>query len=276
MARNKFNFNFNDIGFLSDESSTNNIALEVTTSDYFTICNDLNVLAHSALNKAVVHTDNRKEVYVMLYFQRMLSHYQAMIIMAERGMVHQVEIMLRCTLETLFDLVAFHKNDDLFDALIFGDDDQRLTLLKQIREQQKTTATYTQDEIEDLDKLIANAEDLNREDFKVYMKADMAGMLNDYRTTYPLLSQSVHTSIHSIETDLIFDDYGDEIIGINAIVQKIGDMSLLLMTSANYICIGIEMLLIAFPNVENKDELTQLKDNVQKAWEKVIVAVQHR
>ena len=274
MTRNKLKFN--DVGFLSDESSTNHIALEVITSEYFTICNDLNVLAHSALNQAIVHPDNRKEVYVMLYFQRMLSHYQAMIIMAERGMVHQVEIMLRCMLETLFDLVAFHKNEDLFDALIYGDDDQRLQLLEQIREQQKITATYTQDEIEDLDKLIANAEDLNREDFKVYMKADMAGMLNDYRTTYPLLSQSVHSSLHSIETDLIFDDYGDEIIGINAIVQKIGDMSLLLMTSANYIAIGIEMLLIAFPNNENKDELTQLKDNVQKAWEKVIVAVQHR
>ena len=274
MARNKYKFN--DVGFLSDESSTNHIALEVIKSEYFSICNDLNVLAHSALNQAVVHPDNRKEVYIMLYFQRMLSHYQAMIIMAERGMVHQVEIMLRCMLETLFDLVAFHKNNDLFDALIFGDDEQRLQLLVQIREQQKTTATYTQDEIEDLDKLIANAEDLNREDFKVYMKADMAGMLNDYRTTYPLLSQSVHTSIHSIETDLIFDDYDDEIIGINAIVQKTGDMSLLLMTSANYIAIGIEMLLIAFPNNECNDELTYLKDNVQKAWEKVIVAVQHR
>ncbi len=274
MARNKFKFN--DVGFLSDESSTNHIALEVTSSQYFTICNDLNVLAHSALNKAVVHPDNRKEVYIMLYFQRMLSHYQAMLIMAERGMVHQVEIMLRCMLETLFDLVAFHKNDDLFDALIFGDDDQRLQLLEKIREQQKIKATYTQEEIEDLDKLIANAEDLNREDFKVYMKADMAGMLNDYRITYPLLSQSVHTSIHSIETDLIFDDYGDEIIGINAIVQKIGDMSLLLMTSANYISIGIEMLLIAFPNDESNDELKHLKDTVQKAWEKVIVAVQHR
>jgi len=274
VTRNKLKFN--DVGFLSDESSTNHIALEVITSQYFTICNDLNVLAHSALNQAVVHPDNRKEVYVMLYFQRMLSHYQAMLIMAERGMVHQVEIMLRCMLETLFDLVAFHKNEDLFDALIYGDDDQRLQLLKQIREQQKITATYTQDEIDDLDKLIANAEDLNREDFKVYMKADMAGMLNDYRTTYPLLSQSVHSSLHSIETDLIFDDYGDEIIGINAIVQKIGDMSLLLMTSANYIAIGIEMLLIAFPSKEKKDELTLLKENVQKAWEKVIVAVQHR
>ena len=53
-------------------------------------------------------------------------------------------------------------------------------------------------------------------------------------------------------------------------------MALLLMTSANYIVIGIEMLLVAFPDDESKDELTHLKAKVQKAWEKVIVAVQHR
>jgi hypothetical protein len=36
------------------------------------------------------------------------------------------------------------------------------------------------------------------------------------------------------------------------------------------------MLLLAFPNNESNNELIHLKDNVQKAWEKVIVAVQHR
>ncbi|NQZ54134.1 MAG: hypothetical protein HRT93_07785 [Piscirickettsiaceae bacterium] len=267
---------FNDVGFLSDESSTNHIALEVITSEHFTVCNNLNVLAHSALNKAVVHPDDRKEVYVMLYFQRMLSHYQALIIMAERGMVHQVEIMLRCMLETLFNLVALHENADLFDALILGDDDQRLILLKRIREQQKTTATYTHDELKTLDKIIASAEDVDRENFKIYMKADMAGMLNDYRTTYPLLSEAVHSTVHSIETDLIFDDNDDEIISINSFTQKTGEMSLLLMTSANYITIGIEMLFTVFPNAENETDLLQLKDNVQNLWQNVVVAVQHR
>ena len=267
---------FNDIGFLSDESSTNHVALKVITSEYFKVCNNLNVLAHATLNKAVVHPDDRKEVYFTLYFQRMLSHYQAAIIMAERGMVHQIEIMLRCMLETLFDLVAFHENEDLFDALILGDGYQRLELLERIREQQKTTATYTHDEREDLDNIIASAEDVDRDDFKIYMKADMAGMLNDYRTTYSLLSETVHSTVHSIETDLIFHENSDEIIGINSFAQKMGDMSLLLMTSANYMTIGIKMLLTIFPNPENEAALNQLKDNVQNEWKKVVVAVQHR
>lgn len=268
--------NFNDAGFLSAESSTNHIALEVKTSDHFKVCNQLNSLAHSALNNAIIHPDDRKEVYLTLYFQRMLSHYQATILLAERGMLHQVEVMLRCMFETLIDLVAFHNNKYLFDALILGDDEQRLTLLKKIREQQKTTATYTHDELEQLDNIIASAENINRDDFKIFMKADMAGMLNDYRITYPLLSESVHSTLHSIETDLIFDEQSDEIISINPFAQKTGEMSLLLMTSANYMTIGIEQLLTIFPNPENEAELHLLKGRVQHEWKNVVVAVQHR
>jgi len=267
---------FNDIGFLSDESSTNHVALEVITSDYFKICKNLNVLAHTILDKAIVHPDDRKEVYITLYFQRMLSHYQAAIIMAERGMVHQVEIMLRCMLETLFDLVAFHKNEGLFNALIWGDDYQRLELLEHIREQQKITATYTHDELDDLDKIIASAENIDREDFKIYIKADMAGMLNEYRTTYSLFSRTVHSTMHSIETDLIFHEDSDEIIGMNSFSQKTGEMSLLLMTSANYITVGMEVLLTIFPSAENEANLSPLKNGVQNEWKKVVVAVQHR
>lgn len=267
---------FNDIGFLSDESTSNHIAQEMTSSQYIKLCKNLNELAQSVLNKAVVRPHDRKEVYVSLYFQRMLSHYQAGIIMAERGMLHQVEIMLRCMLETLFDLVAFHQNEELFEALIIGDHAQRLKLLERIKERQNKSTTYTHEEMEDLDKIIASAEDVDRDDFKVYMKADMAGMLNDYRTTYALLSETVHSTVHSIETDLIFHEDVDEIIGINSFGQKTGGMSLLLMTSANYIIVGMEMLLSIFPNPDNGSDLTELKDNVQKEWQTVVVAVQHR
>ncbi|NQY25853.1 MAG: hypothetical protein HRT92_01590 [Piscirickettsiaceae bacterium] len=67
---------FNDVGFLSDESSTNHVALEVINSDYFKICKNLNMLARTTLDKAIVHPDDRKEVYITLYFQKMLSHHQ--------------------------------------------------------------------------------------------------------------------------------------------------------------------------------------------------------
>jgi len=267
---------FNDIGFLSDESASNQLAQQVTSSGYYKVCVNLNRLAQSLLQKAVVHPDDRKEIYMTLYYQRMLSHYQGLIIMAERGMIHQVEIMLRCMMDTLFDLVAFHENNELFESLVLGDSEQRLTLLKRIRKQQEVTATFTQEELIDLDKIIASADDVEREDFKAYIKADMAGMLNDYRTTYPLLSETVHSSMHSLETDLIFHNDYDEIIGLTAFGQSTGDMSNLLMTSANYIIVAMEILLTLFPDNDHHANLNELHNNVQAEWQNIVVPVQHR
>lgn len=267
---------FNDLGFLSEECFTNDISKQVTDTEYFKVCKSLNELAQSLLNKAVVHPDDRKEVYATLYFQRMLSHYQAILIMAERCMLHQVEVMLRCMLETLFDLVAFHKNKELFEALVMGDSAQRLEMLKLIRQQQETKATYTHEELNDLDKAIASAEDIDRDDFKIYMKADLAGMLHEYRTTYASLSQAVHSTINSLEVDLIYSDIDDGILGMNAYGQKTGELSTLLMTSANYLLVGIDMQLSIFPNTDKRSDALQLNDKVQLEWQKAVVsAVPH-
>jgi hypothetical protein len=267
---------FNDIGFLSDESTTNSLAQQLTSSECYKICIELNKLAQSVLNHTPVHPDDRKEVYATLYFQRMLSHYQAILIMAEHCMVHQVEILLRALLEILFDLVAFHKHDDFFEVLILGDSNQRLEFLKTIREQQKVAASYTKEELNELEKMIVSAEDIDRNDFKVYMKADLAGMLNDYRTTYSLLSEAVHSSIHSLETDLIVNPLNNEIEGINSYGQKLEDIFSLLMTTANYMIIGINMIVEIVPAANNKTNLELINKKIQDEWLNRVSAVYHR
>lgn len=266
---------FNDIGFLSNESASNLISQQVISSESYKICFDLNIFAQSVLNHALVHPDDRKEVYAIVYFQRMLSDYQAILLLAERGMTHQSEIILSAMLETLFDLVAFHRHDDFFEALILGDAAQRLAFFKTIREQQQTRQSFTSDELQELDRLIASAEDIDRSDFKVYMKADLAGMLHEYRTTYALLSETVHSAVHSLEADLEMNHH-HEVEAINAYEQKIGTMFTLLMTTANYMTIGLNMILKIVPNAENEAGLKKLRDRMQVEWQSTSVAVPHR
>ncbi len=266
---------FNDIGFLSNESVNNVISQQVTESESYKICFDLNTIAQSVLNHTSVHPDDRKEVYAVVYFQRMLSHYQAILLLAERGMTHQAEIILRAMLETLFDLVAFHRHDDFFETLILGDAQQRLAFFKTIREQQKYRQSFTTDEVQELDRLIASAEDIDRSDFKVYMKADLAGMLHEYRTTYALLSETVHSAVHSLEADLEMNHH-HEVEAINTYEQKIGTMFTLLMTTANYMAIGLTTILKTVPNARNEADLQKLRDRMQTAWQSTSVAVSHR
>lgn len=268
---------FNDIGFLSTESTQNEVARQVTSSHYYELCKNLNKVAQSLLNDSVVHPDDKKEVYATLYFQRMLSHYQAILIMAERCMLHQVEIMLRCMLEALFSLVAFHENKEVFEALVLGDSSKRLDLLRIIQQQQAAKSTFTEEELADLEKTINSKQEIDRDDFKTYVKADLAGMLHEYRTMYDKLSETVHSSLTSLEDDLIADYKTEEILGINVYGQRVEELSTLLMTSSNYLLVGLTMHLGIFPNSKQIADVHDLSLSIQAEWQHVGVssAVRH-
>ena len=267
---------FNDIGFLSGECLTTPALQQISSSDCYKFCENLNRAAQTVLNHIVIHPDDRKEVYAMLYFQRMLSHYQAALILARRGMIHQVEIILRTLLETLFDLAAFHHHHEFFDVLILGDSNERLAFLKALREQQETLDTYSDEEIEELEKIIASSEDVDRKDFKVFIKADLAGMLNEYRTLYALLGESTHSTVHSLEADLIINPTTDAIEGIKAYDIKTDGIHSLLMSTANYMLIGLNMILQIVPSIKAKADIEILNNKIQDEWLNVVAEVSHR
>ena len=104
------------------------------------------------------------------------------------------------------------------------------------------------------------------------MKADLAGMLHEYRTTYAILSKTVHSAVSSLEVDLIYSDIHDGIMGMNAYGQKTGELSTLLMTSANYMLVGLDMQLSTFPNSDKSADVIQLNNDIQAEWEKVVVS----
>lgn len=267
---------FKEIGFLANEAVTNQSAQELTSSECYKICLNLNRLAQSILNHAVIHTDDQKEVYAIVYFERMLSHYQAILLLTERGMLHQAEIMLRSLLEALFSLVAFYRHNDFFDVFVLGDQNQKLTFLKQIREKQRILDTYTDDELEELDRIIASTDNIDRADFTVFMKADLAGMLNEYRTLYPLLSESVHSTIHSLAKDLIINPKNKEIDDINVWNKKPEDIYPLLLSTANYMSIGLNMILHLVPNAKSEADLQIIENKIQGEWQHCVSAVSHR
>jgi hypothetical protein len=109
------------------------------------------------------------------------------------------------------------------------------------------------------------------------MKADLAGMLHEYRTTYANLSESVHSTIASLEDDLITDARTDHILGINVYGQRIEEISTLLMTSSNYLLVGLTMHLSIFPNSQQTADVNNLSLSFQAEWESVVVsaAVRH-
>lgn len=266
---------FRDIGFLSANCVNNSLANEVKQAKFFQVACELNAIAQGIINKAAIHPDDRTEVYASLYYQRLLSHYQGMILMAERGMTHQMEVLLRCILGILFDLRAFSSHEDVFEALINGDDDKRREVLQNLESAQQQSPTFTEQERTQLQNIIHSADEVDRDDFTVFMKAELAGMLNEYRTTYTWLTQAVHTSLNSIKTDIRLSKE-DEIIEIDTCAQNSDEIAELLLTGANYLLEALETLTKTFPHYDMADSIQNVKSQVARAWQNVVVAVNHR
>lgn len=268
---------FKEVGFLSKQCCHGDFATEIKQSSYYTVCKDLNKLAQSVLNNCHIHPDDEKEVYLTLHFQRMLSHFQSIIIMSERGMTHQVEVMTRCMLELLFNLVAYHHNDELLEAMIVGDDDQRREVLITLYNEQLESPTFTEEEMTYLKKVINSADKIDRGDFHVFMKAEIAGLLNEYRTTYQLLSESVHSSLHSLQSDLVIDEQFDAIVGINTRAEHQDRLSTLMLTASDYLIAGIEIMIKVHRHPqEQTSSLETIKDKAQDVWKHIVVKVSHR
>lgn len=268
---------FKEVGFLSEQCREGDFASQIQQSGYYSVSNDLNKLGQSVLNQCHIHPDDEKEVYLTLHFQRMLSHFQSLIMMSERGMTHQVEIMTRCMLELLFNLVAYHQNDELLEAMIVGDDDQRREVLIKLYNEQLETPTFTESEMAHLKKVINSADKIDRGDIHVFMKAEIAGLLNEYRTTYQLLSESVHSSLHSLRSDLEINEAVDAIVGINTRADHQDRLSTLMLTASDYLIAGIEIMLkIHRQSEEESSKLEIVKHKVQDVWKHIVVKVSHR
>jgi len=267
---------FREVGFLSEQCRYGDIASQIKQSGYYTVSSDLNKLGQTVLNNCHIHPDDEKEVYLTLHFQRMLSHFQSIVMMSERGMTHQVEIMTRCLLELLFNLVAYHQNDDLLEAMIMGDDDQRREVLIKLYNEQQESPTFTESELNYLKKAINSADKIDRGDFHVFMKAELAGLLNEYRTTYALLSESVHSSLHSLKADLELDEHYDAIVGINTRADNQDKLSTLMLTASDYLISGIEIMMTIHRQYDQSSSLETIKEHAQHVWKHIVVKVSHR
>ncbi len=268
---------FREVGFLSQQCCFGDFATEIKQSPYYMVAEDLNKLGQTVLNHCQIHPDDEKEVYLTLHFQRMLSHFQSIIIMSERGMTHQVEIMTRCLLELLFNLVAYHQNPDLLEAMTVGDDDQRRRELSKLYDEQMEAPTFTESELAHLKLVIQSADNIDRGDIHVCMKAELAGLLNEYRTTYQLLSQSVHSTLHSLQADLEIDETFDAIVGINTRADHQDRLSTLILTGADYLMAGIEIMFkVHRLPAQHKEELNVIKEQTHDVWKHIVVKVSHR
>ncbi len=228
-----------------------------------------------ALNAATVHPDDEKECAQWLYCHRLLSDYQAFILLAEKGMQRQCQIMMRCILEIVFEMVAWERHPTLQTAMINGDDNDRQQLLEQLQHLQKSKATLTQNELALLNTLVKSADEMDRKSLPTFIKAEFADLLQLYRTDYQLLSETVHSEAHDIKADMVKSGNDGHVLEVHTLASDPSEMDELMLQTAEYVLKAYACYCKLSAKAHDND-LTELQKRVQECWQRQISPVPHR
>lgn len=235
------------------------------------LAQDISLTLAQTIDGVVVHPDDAQELLPWLMYERLLTDYQAFLLLADQAMYRQCEILLRCLLEVVFDLAAWQKNPDLKIAYTTGEDSDRRQVLNRLLIEQATTSSLTENELLRLSNIIKSADESDRKALPTAVKAEFAGMLHLYRTDYQLLSESVHTDIHSILDDSVTDNFDEHVISVNTLVSSQSEMNELVLQAAEYVLNGF-IFILKLQRLEVTPQLQSLQQQLQQLWQRQISA----
>jgi hypothetical protein len=198
-----------EVGFLSPQISTWIQKHRSENRDWFGLCEELNRLAQTGMLDLEPRKTDEQQLLVVLLLSRVISHFQAIILLAERGMVVESRSLLRGMLDASFALVALAKHVELLKAFVHDDLHQRLKLVNSMMSLPRTIKKRHGTGTKKLQKLAA---DINAEIEKEGAKpltseylAQKAGMTAHYNTLFILLSSSTHSRVRDMERHLELD-----------------------------------------------------------------------
>lgn len=248
-------------GFLSPEVQRYLNECRVRYAGWFELVRSINRLAQSLLGEVRIDADEPRPSIAGLLFTRVLGHAQGAVLLIERGMPTQGEVLCRASLEALFGLLAVVEKADTAEFLIKADRRHRLNLLKA---KQRLSAGLDADTERQVTRLIREIEkDLKRDpspkikNGETRHLAERAGQLAMYNSAYKLLSLSVHSNLRDLERQLGLDDNGKPTsIGWGPNLDGLDE---LLMTVAETLLRAVTALCCLF-TLGHREELQVLRD----------------
>lgn len=174
---------------------------------------ELNRDCHRFLDGRSLDLDNEKQIVTCVLFARMVELYQAIVMVAERGMTSPSRILLRSLIEAFFHFSAIHKDPDYLKEYLNQFQIKRKRLVNSIRnsslpELGNLRQTITDDLVAEIKQAI---EEEKVKEITVKDSAERAGLLGIYKTAYSILSSAVHTSAVDLESHLSYNEDTKEI-----------------------------------------------------------------
>jgi Family of unknown function (DUF5677) len=226
-----------DQGFLSFDVEAIKKDIEKKYPELLQLAHEVNSFIWSYQHTLDINNEELPEVLGGTLYFRSVSHYQGLLLLLERGMLPQSQIMLRALIEALFSLVAISNDNSNAKKILESDEHERKAALIKLNEFRKPQnpndpdIEFTETKIA---KIRTEIECKKTKKLKSIDKANDADMSSWYQTVYALTSFAVHSSPISLESHLVINEDDKkikefinepEIIGANlAILYGVGAM----------------------------------------------------
>src|SRR5271165_1332618 len=205
-----------DNGFFSDEAASLRAKIKTEYKQLFVYLAQANEQAHKYLARLQVKSQDLKELVTVALFARMLSAYQAMIFLAERGFTSEVRATCRSILEAKFKLGYLAVEPKAAELMLANHEKERIKRLERYKSGDLPVHKHAANQ--DWGKLIADAK--ARQQNLVGLKgglpsirqiAEKSGFPVDYSGPYSFFSDAVHSGVKELEIYLEFNAEGSEV-----------------------------------------------------------------
>ena len=203
-------------GFLSDAAQKETEKFRILLPDWNELYFALNEHAQAALLQLSMRANNLnpQDLLIMSGFYRVLTSYQGVYLLVERGMDVESKVLLRSMTETTFVVSAASKDKTFVLRFLRGDESSRLRLLQNLVEMPIASTFLTpekfakmQTEVQRLKKLQAQGQNWNPapKPSKIAKAAELEALYNQY---YSYLCLYAHPTATGMGHYLSLDETG--------------------------------------------------------------------
>lgn len=210
---------FKEEGFLSTAVFEYSKQCRKQYGEWFALCESINKSSIALTSRVACHSDNLRECLAAALFLRVLSTFEGVIILIERGMLDETKVLLRTLMEVLFALRAITQHAEVAEEYYQSRLTIQLTALRKIARSQPTLKDSQGRDLSERIKELGSLIGKRKTDTKTEYLAQKARLSAFYDTAYTRLSWAVHANIIDIAESHMAGQSDSRIESIHLSVQ---------------------------------------------------------
>lgn len=200
--------NYEEQGFLSDETSEIRRITRKAYAHVFAKCEEVNGQAHRLRNAIQLDYDNQLHIVSICLLQRIMDSFQAVVILMDIGLEADSNTIIRSSLETMLVLRKLTEDPGFLVKYLGSEKVHRKNILNAAKTDPKSALRSAVKEQALERKLSEIMEDINKFNLKRIHFEQLArdlGLNEWYQLTYRSLSTDAHSLPSSLERYIRFD-----------------------------------------------------------------------